>query len=347
MSTPAAAAAEPIGGEERIPTCNIGKCTEPALFSPTLKRHIRECEQHQTARLDRDAKRRKLKQDTKKCMACSRPRHEDSVYCPLHLESHAARMKLRRKVHREAGVCVECGEEVAQTSKGITSKRCALHIEQQREYAVRIDSLSPEKRRHYAKYCSMCGVFRVHDSSQFFCTVCDQSRTQCIEYRWHEFIRGFAEKDSLWPPSSSTFSEKKAFGTLHCENERLVYADMVFLLTDRLIVLECDEFQHDSRDSKCESARMDSLQFGVPGGKILPTIILRFNPHQHDRRLVFSNLAERVEQYWAKVAEWLTCPASRLPAVENIAITYFYYAPDNKHVEDAQQQSRFCVQLVE
>lgn len=323
------------------PQCHVNKCTLPALYSDKLQRHIRECQLHQTKRLARDAKRRQQKHSTQTCMACSSPRDGESVYCKTHRVSHSTRMKLRRQQNKQEGVCVECRAVVSTQGHS----RCTAHIEQQRDYTLRIDNLSPQRRRHYAKYCSICGVFRVHDASvSCVCTVCDGSRTQCIEYRWHEEIEGLARNDSLWPPSSSTFFNKRAFGTYECRNERLVYSDMVFLLPDRLVVMECDEFAHESNTPECELSRMDSLQFGT--NALLPTIVLRFNPHQPDRRLVYSDFSSKVRQYWDHVRHYITCPTTALPPLQQVQVVYFFYPPSSQHILHANTSERFMVTCV-
>lgn len=325
--------------DEPPPPCHVSKCTRQALFSDKLHRYIRECEFHQNERLARDSKRRRQKNSTSTCMACSSPRDGNSVYCDIHRSSHATRMKQRRRQNKQAGVCVECGSNVENPS---INSRCSVHIEQQREYSMRVDTLPPQQRRHYAKYCSICGVFRVHDpSASCVCTVCDGSRTQCVEYRWHAALEALARRDSLWPPSASTFSNKNAFGTHECRNERLVYSDMVFLLPDRLVVLECDEFSHESISPECEIARMDSLQFGTT--RLLPTVVLRFNPTQPDRRLVFGDFGDKLEQYWAGVRHYLTCPLSDFPPIQHVKVCYFFYAPASVHVVAAKSNPRFVV----
>lgn len=323
------------------PRCHVSKCSQPAIYSDKLGRYIRECEAHQSERLERDSKRRREKNSTNTCMACSSPRDGDSVYCLAHKTSHASRMKRRRQENREQGVCVECRSVVQEPSQS----RCPLHIEQQREYTNKIDSLTPQQRRHYAKYCSICGVFRVHDpQTRCICTVCDSRRTQCIEYRWHALIENLARPDSLWPPSSSTFSEKKAFGTRECRNERLVFSDMVFLLPDRLLVLECDEFSHDAIAPECEMVRMDAMQFGCP--QLLPTVVLRFNPHQPDRRLVYADFDDKVRAYWNAVQELITCSPRALPPLEKVHVKFFYYNTTSPHIAAAQASSRFVVDVV-
>jgi hypothetical protein len=318
--------------------CTVGKCDDSALFNPKLGRYIRECENHRDERLDRDAKRRRRKANDSECMACSRPRNGTSVYCDAHKTNHAKRMRSRRTENRDAGMCVECGAAALGDAR-----RCNTHLSQQREYVAKIDRLSPEKRRHYASYCSACGIYRVHDS--IFCTVCDTSRLQCTEYRWHEMIRQRATADQLWPASSSTFSEKKAFGTIECHFERLVYADMVWVLMDRVVVLECDEHEHEDRIPECEVARMDAMQFGSDTSLgVKPLVILRFNPHQHGKRLIFSDLDDRVGAMYQDLRFYLTCRPSRLPPLENVKVVYYNFARDNKHVKAARASARFIVQ---
>lgn len=329
--------------EEDVPTCTKRGCSHPALFNKALGRHIRECYDHQRKRLESDSARRRKKIEKKLCMACSEPRDGQSIYCVTHRESHASRMKFRRSENRQSGVCVECGEAVVQTSRGLTSTRCQAHVDQQREYNARVDAMSPDQRRHFAKYCGVCGVFRVSDTTRRFCTVCDQSRLQCVEYRWHQQLEALAREDSLWPPSSSTFSENRALGTLQCQNERLIFCDVVFLLQDRLVVMECDEFCHAHVPPECEMARMDSLQFGTPA--LLPTIVARFNPHQHEQRLRWTDFEQRIGAMWQIVKNLLTCRASQLPSLERVRVLYFGYPADNNHVVAAKANPRFEVEV--
>jgi len=311
--------------------CGVGKCQEPAAFNEQLGRFIFACERHRDERKARDEKRRKRKVTDQECMACDKPRCCESVYCEAHRKTHATRMKTRRCDLTAAGVCMECGSDLEPGS----TLRCSAHQEQHRESLARIDRLSPEKRRHYASYCSMCGVYRV-GSGVVFCGVCTESRTQCIEFKWHETIRRLAERDGLWPPAASTFSEKRALGTRECLNERLVYADMVWTLGDRVVVAECDEDAHADRQVECELARMDSMQFGT-GSPLVPLIVLRFNPpvDLEDATTTF---------YSVGLHFYLTCDASQLPPLNQVLVAYHNYPADgNKHVTGAMANARFIV----
>lgn len=322
------------------PQCRYAQCTRAALFSESLKRYIRECETHRNARLEKDSERRRMKSIGGECMSCSAAHVEGSVYCATHRNTHANRMKRNRTENREAGVCVECGADV------VTSmRRCAIHVEQQREYLQRVDNMSPERRRHFAKYCGVCGVFRVKDGYRI-CTVCDTSRTMCVEYRWSKLIEECATPDGLWPPSASTFTDKKAFGTLECAKmERLVYSDMCYILDDRLVVLECDEFAHRDREPSCELARLDSLQFGT--AMLLPTIVLRFNPHDLSRSLVVADFDERVRRFYREhIRTALKADPASLPPLDQVRIVYVNYPNDHLHVVAARNSANGRFEVV-
>jgi len=304
-------------------------CEAPAMFNEKLQRYIRECQEHHRIRIERDRKRRAVKRNVHQCVSCDSPSDADSIYCTLHRQRHSDRMKRRRNENRLIGTCVECGDAVIPESV-----RCQVHIEQQRVYINKIDNLPPSLRRHYSRYCGICGVFQTK-SSESICTVCNDTRTQCIEYVWHEALKKLAH--SYWPPSSSTFSQKTAFGTRQCKNERLIYSDMVFILDDRLIVLECDEFAHEDQPVDCELARMDSMQFGAP--TLLPIVILRMNPHDMQRRCIYSDFNERLTHFWSLVEKCFTDTNE----LERVTVYYHGYPADSAHVHAARNQSRFNV----
>lgn len=320
--------------------CIVKKCRNQAFFNEQIGKHIRECKEHRDARINKDTERRKRKREAGTCMSCSDPNDGESIYCTKHRESHSNRMKNARRQNKIVGKCVECGDDTTVTSRNEPSTRCINHIQQQREYRNKIDRLSPEKRRHYASFCGNCGVFRV--SSGRFCTTCDLTRTTCVEYRWHERIRELAVAAKLWPVSSSTFTDKKAFGTLECAMEKLVYADMVWLFEDRIVVCECDEHGHETIEPVCELVRMDNMQFGADPHTVLPLVMLRFNPHKLDSRHVFADFDEKVKQFWSRVQHYLTCPVNRLP-VRCVTVEYFNYSARSAHVVAAKNNPRFVV----
>jgi hypothetical protein len=318
--------------------CIVNKCIKPPFFNDKTGKYIRECKKHREVRMNKDAERRKKKRESSICMSCSQPNDGQSIYCETHRLGHSTRMKRARRDNKTNGKCVECDNEPTVTSKNEPSSRCSTHIQQQREYRNKIDRLSPEKRRHYASFCGNCGVFRV--SSDRFCTTCDLTRTSCVEYKWHERMKELALLDQLWPVSSSTFTDKKAFGTLECAMEKLVYADMVWLLHDRIVVCECDEHGHEFVESECELARMDNMQFGVK--KLLPLVVLRFNPHKLEGRNLLSDFDEKVASYWNRVKYYLTCPINKLP-VRCVTVEYFNYKEESGHVIAARKNARFIV----
>ena len=283
------------------PRCARVGCGRDAVYSEKLNRHIRECAHHQNLRLNNDSGRRQSKAAGNTCMACSLPRDTASIYCATHRQTHAARMRTRRTVKDLPAI--------------------------EHPSPSRIDSLTPDQRRHFSKYCGVCGVFRVTDPEQRFCSICDVNRTACVEYKWHEAVRQLAQADGVWPPFSSTFSTSNG-------DERLVCCDMVFLLPDRLIVLECDEFSGAGVEPLQEMTRMASLH-------VLPTVVLRFNPHQHGRRLIWTTFGEHVEQFWQRVRHYLQCPT---PQMGKIMVVYCSYETENPHVIAAMVDPRFVVE---
>ena len=316
--------------------CAVNNCDRQSAFSTHLNRYIRECNEHRAERMERDMARRKRKSEQNQCACCSESRDGSSVYCAQHKKRHAERMKSRRNLNKDAGLCMECGNSVVGDAK-----RCPLHLSQQRDYVAKVERLPPEQRRHYASYCSLCGLYRVQDD--VFCSICDTSRTQSTEFRWHEKLRSLANADNLWPPSSSTFVNKKAFGTLECPNEKLVYADMVWLLQDRVVVVECDEFGHADRPADCEVARMDNMQFGSDAHSVKPLVVLRFNPHELGEQVILRNWEQRLAEFYQDIRQHLTCDFSELPPLNQVKVIFYNYNVHSKHVEMARNNQRFIV----
>ena len=321
--------------------CSKAGCTNSRFLNPRTGRRISLCHIHRQERMARDTERRKRKRQLQQCMSCARTALPDGIYCFEHRQSHAKRMRSRRDGLRVQGRCVECGASVCQTSRNTLSTRCPTHVQQQRDYTESISHMQPSKRRHLSAYCGICGVFRVTSSQTRFCACCRQVRQQCVEYRWHKHLQEHMNRCAL-PCTLSTFGGRQAMGTRHCAEERLMFVDMAWLLDDRVIVAECDEDAHCKETPHCELSRMENMQFAVDHERVVPLVVLRFNPHDRMHK-IHADFAKRVQFMWSRVLHYLQCDADQLPPFDRITVEYFNYPRHSPHVRCTLQSPRFKV----
>lgn len=270
-------------------------------------------------------------------MSCSRPRAHKSTYCETHLQSHASRMVKKRQGLVVEERCIDCWHAAASGHA-----RCPDHLDQQRRYYSRVNHLTPDERRKYAHFCSACGQFQ---TAMDECGSCTGARTGSIEYSWHEMLKSYAQRDNLWPPTASTFFERRALGTSTCPDERLMYPDVLYCLGDRVVVCELDEHSHESNEPVCELARLDSLQFGVHCEVLKPIVVLRMNPHCPETKTVRDDMADRVLWFYQQgLRYYLQCPVEILEPVEMVRVVYFDYEVDSPHIAATRAQARFLVE---
>jgi hypothetical protein len=96
--------------------------------------------------------------------------------------------------------------------------------------------------------------------------------------------------------------------------------DLSLLLSDRRIIIETDENRHEFYNKWCELGRYDTLQFGA--SILLPTLCLRFNPHNTNR--IKMEFTDRIKVLVQHVRNLLTSslPADEVPVM---SVQYLFY----------------------
>ena len=134
-----------------------------------------------------------------------------------------------------------------------------------------------------------------------------------------ELLDYLASSFSLVPPSATDNVYVATCPGQSCHRRR---PDLAWAGIDRTVFVECDEHSHKDRLPVCELSKTDEQGWGREG-KMLPTLLVRFNPHAKAIEDTVPALAEIINRY-------CTAPLTNLGFEEEednlrIRITYINY----------------------
>ena len=119
------------------------------------------------------------------------------------------------------------------------------------------------------KDCKDCGLSfkNLYDD---LCVSCHPDK-QKIQHKKEQTVADFLV--NTFP--KHTFVRDKSSTDIKTCTGKYIRPDFVLPLEDKIIIVECDENQHESYPEECESTRMINLSM-VYGG--LPVMFIRYNP---------------------------------------------------------------------
>jgi len=118
--------------------------------------------------------------------------------------------------------------------------------------------------------CISCGLLYVLNRDDK-CECCDPVSFQTVRLAKQNALTGYLDGRDLVGDSTDKIVDG---GT--CGREK---PDRVYDLGDKIVVLECDEYQHDDRQCVCEQTRMVNIGQSFGG---LPVYFIRFNPDDYE-----------------------------------------------------------------
>jgi putative hemolysin len=206
--------------------------------------------------------------------------------------------------HREVGMirksnakCVSC-KELAIWGVNWIPRHCEAHKTEEDENLVE-------------RPCSSCSLLYVLDKT----TRCEN----CNPESWGvaRLVKQNALMDYLENRGLSGSSTDKPLEDSLCGKER---PDRVYDLGDKIVILECDEYQHRERACLCEQTRMVNIGQSFGG---IPVYFLRWNPDEYRSEKGMERLSNRHKLCGDLIAD-IQAGRTRLP-VALVAALYLYY----------------------
>ena len=228
---------------------------------------------------------------SKKCMECDKQpffnykNQTKAMYCGDH--------RLENMVDVKSKKCMECDKQPAFNYKNeLNPLYCKDHKKPNMENVVSKRCLSCTKQPHFNyksektglycdehqlpnmvnihhKPCKDCGLsyYKLYDD---LCVSCHPEK-QKIQHKKEQTVADFLTKTF---PQQPFVRDKYSTDIKTCTG-KYIRPDFVLAMDDKIIIVECDENQHESYPEECESTRMINLSM-VYGG--LPVIFIRYNP---------------------------------------------------------------------
>jgi hypothetical protein len=120
------------------------------------------------------------------------------------------------------------------------------------------------------------------------------------------------------------------------DRTKSAYPDMAFRLPHVNLFIEIDEHCHRFYEASCEAARLDTIQYGAmlaEGERLLPSIMLRFNPHSTNDGGCNVPLLGRIKTLAQRYRNIVEASAldTQLPEFANMSVQYMFYGSDVQH----------------
>jgi len=128
---------------------------------------------------------------------------------------------------------------------------------------------TPEDKNLVERPCASCGLMYVLDDSNK-CEYCNPESFEISRLAKQNALMSYLDNRGL----SGESTDKKIDNGI-CSTER---PDRVYDLGDKILVLECDENQHQDRACLCEQTRMVNIGQSFGG---IPVYFIRFNPDDY------------------------------------------------------------------
>ena len=144
---------------------------------------------------------------------------------------------------------------------------------------------TPEDKNLVERPCASCGLMYVLDDSNK-CEYCNPESFEISRLAKQNALMSYLDCRGLSGESTDKIIDNGICGT-----ER---PDRVYDLGDKILVLECDENQHQDRACLCEQTRMVNIGQSFGG---IPVYFIRFNPDDYSPENDRKNLEELNKRY--------------------------------------------------
>lgn len=165
--------------------------------------------------------------------------------------------------------------------------------------------------------CKSCGLMMVLDSDDL-CEYCNPTSFKSVKMLKQKMLIHYLQSRAELPNPTmiDTMIDKGV-----CGKER---PDIVYELSDKVIIVECDEHQHHDRDDICESTRMKNIGQTYGG---MPVFFIRWNPDKYipaSNVSTIDSLAKR-QQLLGDLIRDIIHDSIILPYNALVSVLYLYY----------------------
>jgi hypothetical protein len=161
--------------------------------------------------------------------------------------------------------------------------------------------------------CVNCHLTMILDKNDK-CEYCDRTRFETNRLAKQNALMDHLNRKGLKGNSTDVMIERG-----ECGRER---PDRVFDFDDKIVILECDEHQHQERQCSCEQARMVNISQSYGG---MPVYFIRWNPDNYTS--FDGKLPEPVSKRHKLVADYLRDIRDNVVELPKglLSVIYLYY----------------------
>ena len=178
--------------------------------------------------------------------------------------SHCSNHKEAGMIHKPNSKCDKC-KELAVWGKNFTPMHCEIHKTDDDENLLE-------------RPCSSCNLMYILDKTNK-CEICNPESWSRAYLAKQNALMDYLDAHGLKGSSTDTIVDN---GT--CGKER---PDRVYDFGDKIVILECDENQHQERTCICEQTRMVNIGQSFGG---IPVYFIRWNPDNYKAKSHTKNL---------------------------------------------------------
>jgi hypothetical protein len=218
--------------------------------------------------------------------------------------SHCSKHRIPGMIRRSNSKCIikECKEKAHYGNLNYKPIHCETHKDENDINLIE-------------KECCKCGLVMILDTNNI-CEYCNPESFKRVVLAKQNALMEYLDSRNDLPNQSTTDT---IIDNGICGKER---PDRVYELEDKIIVLECDEFQHKSRSCECEQIRMINIG-QIFGGT--PVYFIRWNP---DDYIPFTNKAlDKITKRYKLVGDLVRDISLNKIDVPHalISVIYLYY----------------------
>ena len=174
---------------------------------------------------------------------------------PGYIVSRCASHKEKGMILKPTAKCKDC-KELAIWGKNLTPIHCEIHKQD--------DEINLVERE-----CISCGLLYILDKDNK-CENCNPDAWQKAQLLKQSTLMSYLDSRELFGNSTDKIIDGGV-----CGKER---PDRFYDFGDKIIILECDEYQHKDRNCACEQIRMINISQSFGG---IPVYFIRWNPDEY------------------------------------------------------------------
>lgn len=215
---------------------------------------------------------------------------------PGNKKSRCSRHRTPGMITRPKAKCITC-RKPAFYGKSFVPRHCELHKEEDEDNLIE-------------RECLNCHLVMVLDKDGK-CECCVPGRFESNRLAKQNALMEYLNRRGLKGDSTDIVIERGA-----CGRER---PDRTFDFGDKIVILECDENQHQNYESECERVRMINISQSYGG---IPVYFIRWNPDHYT-----PGIPENITRRHKRVADMLVeirDGVMELPEAF-LCVTYLYY----------------------